>query len=150
MSRHSSLLSLLRTRRYIHRTFQHEYHHRCHGASIRVCGPRTCISSKSKRALLCSRLSASSIPTNRKCRLTGLQLNVLWNGKITTTRSSPVAERPRVLRVIEYFAKSLKSQDHSRSFEMTPLSRSVVTMSLSLVPLLRFSPSNNDVTLKYG
>ena len=35
-----------------------------------------------------------------------------------STRSSALADRPRVLRVIEYFAKSLS---RSRSFEMAPL-----------------------------
>ena len=35
---------------------------------------------------------------------------------VLITRRSAVAERPRVLRVIEYFAVT---QDHSRSFEMT-------------------------------
>jgi len=35
--------------------------------------------------------------------------------EIRRTRSSAVAERPRKLRVIEYFAKSLKIiQDHSK------------------------------------
>ena len=41
------------------------------------------------------------------------------------TSSSAVAERPRALHVINYVAKSLKG--HSRSFEMTLLSRACLS-----------------------
>jgi len=67
------------------------------------------------------------------------------------TRSSAVAERPRAIRVIEHFAKSLEV-----IIEMTLLSRACIPISiplklcLYLVPFLRYSASKNGVTLKPG
>jgi len=46
------------------------------------------------------------------------------NESIQHPRSSAVADRPRVLRVIEH----LVTHGHSRSFEMTPLVRACVSL----------------------
>ena len=57
-----------------------------------------------------------------------MQTSLLWSSKgvrINSTRNSAVAERPRDLCIIEYFAVT---QDHSMSFEMTPLSKTPVNL----------------------
>ena len=76
-----------------------------------------------------------------------------WNRRIGClvmanffTNNSAIADRPRVPSCYWIFRQV--TQDHSRSFEMTLLSRACV--SPYLVPFLRYLASNNGVTLKSG
>jgi len=61
------------------------------------------------------------------------------------TRSSAVTERPRDVRVIEYFAKSLKITQGRSKWLSSSNYRCV-----PIVPFLRYSALNNSVTLKSG
>ena len=76
---------------------------------------------------------------------TGLGRPMLW------IQEAQLSQRGRaMLRVIEYFAESLKvSQGHSKWHCW--VGRSIpLNMCLYLVPFLRYSASNDGVTLKLG
>jgi len=68
------------------------------------------------------------------------------------TRSSAVAERPHdasMLRVIEYFAKSLKIIQNDTVEQGVCKSLLVFHLTMYLVPFLRYLASNNGVTLQF-
>ena len=93
--------------------------------------------------------SVTAQPFDRHARIYIIHTRI-W----PTQQEAQLSQRDRAtLRVIEYFAVS---QDHSRSFEMTLLSRACVSPyqysieTVYLVPFLRYSASKKGVTLKPG
>jgi len=68
-----------------------------------------------------------------------------WS-QLISTRSSAVAERPRVLRVIEYF---VVTQNHSK-WHTWEWRKTYVIVTMYLIPFLIYSVLNNSVTMKSG